>query len=323
MPDIELVSADGSVRASINPVAASIRTLAVRGRALVEPYEGDQPPGAAGAVLVPWPNRVRDGRWLLDGAVQQLAITDPATHSANHGLLATTRYRVGERTADSVTLHARLDSPPGYPFTLATSVRYRLRPAGIDARHVLVNESSRSAPVALGVHPYLRAGEAPDLVDELVDDLTRLERELAAVPATNSFEGTKTVRIYNLLAHGPLYEQVPVHPAVLPIVECVLDPGCLISSLSSDCSPASSTCSLVAYLATYSARTQSAYASNGAILPASFEPAIPLTFDLDIVCLGLFHQQRRRLAVQWIRRVGVSQQLRQEDLKDVDHVVHR
>ena len=53
------------------------------------------------------------------------------------------------------------------------------------------------------------------------------------MPATNSFEGTKTVRIYNLLAHGPLYEQVPVHPAVLPIVEGVLDPGCLISSLSS------------------------------------------------------------------------------------------
>ena len=162
MPDVPLVSADGAVRASINPVAASIRTLEVRGRALVEPYEGDRPPGAAGAVLVPWPNRVRDGRWLLDGAVQQLAITDPATHSANHGLLATTRYRVGERTADSVVLHARLDSAPGYPFSLATSLRYRLRPAGIDALHVLVNESSRSAPVALGVHPYLRAGEAQE-----------------------------------------------------------------------------------------------------------------------------------------------------------------
>ena len=162
MPDIELVSADGSVRASINPVAASIRVLDVGGRALVEPYEGDQPPGAAGAVLVPWPNRVRDGRWLLGGAAQQLAITDPATNSANHGLLATTRYRIGERTADSVTMHARLDSPPGYPFVLATSVRYRLHPAGLDALHVLVNESDRRAPVALGVHPYLRAGDADE-----------------------------------------------------------------------------------------------------------------------------------------------------------------
>jgi ectoine hydroxylase-related dioxygenase (phytanoyl-CoA dioxygenase family) len=53
------------------------------------------------------------------------------------------------------------------------------------------------------------------------------------VPACNSFEGERTVRIYNLLVHGALYEQVPVHENVLPIVEGVLDPGCLISSLSS------------------------------------------------------------------------------------------
>ena len=53
------------------------------------------------------------------------------------------------------------------------------------------------------------------------------------MPAGNDFEGTRTVRIYNLLAHGALYERVPVHENVLPIVEGVLDRGCLISSLSS------------------------------------------------------------------------------------------
>ncbi|HEY4378368.1 MAG TPA: phytanoyl-CoA dioxygenase family protein, partial [Acidimicrobiales bacterium] len=49
----------------------------------------------------------------------------------------------------------------------------------------------------------------------------------------NEFEGVRTVRIYNLLARGALYEQIPVHPSVLPIVEGVLDAGCLVSSLSS------------------------------------------------------------------------------------------
>jgi ectoine hydroxylase-related dioxygenase (phytanoyl-CoA dioxygenase family) len=72
-----------------------------------------------------------------------------------------------------------------------------------------------------------------DLVDELVDELARLEVELAATPAGNSFEGEHTVRIYNLLARGRVFQSIPVHPAVLPIVEGVLDPGCLISSLSS------------------------------------------------------------------------------------------
>ena len=73
----------------------------------------------------------------------------------------------------------------------------------------------------------------PDLVDALEAELLRLERELGAQPARNIFEGTRTVRIYNLLARGKVFERVPVHASVLPIVERVLDRGCLVSSLSS------------------------------------------------------------------------------------------
>jgi ectoine hydroxylase-related dioxygenase (phytanoyl-CoA dioxygenase family) len=72
-----------------------------------------------------------------------------------------------------------------------------------------------------------------DLVAELDDTLLRLERELGAVPAGNPFEGAHTVRIYNLLALAAVFSRIPVHSRVLPIVERVLDPGCLVSSLSS------------------------------------------------------------------------------------------
>ena len=73
----------------------------------------------------------------------------------------------------------------------------------------------------------------PDFVDALADDLLRIERDRGIVPSDNEFEGAQTVRIYNLLVHGSVYERVPVHENVLPLVEGVLDPGCLISSLSS------------------------------------------------------------------------------------------
>jgi ectoine hydroxylase-related dioxygenase (phytanoyl-CoA dioxygenase family) len=72
-----------------------------------------------------------------------------------------------------------------------------------------------------------------DLIDALNDDLLRLEHDLGIVPAHNLFEGIHTTRIYNLLAHGTNFERVPVHPAILPICEGVLDPGLLVSSLSS------------------------------------------------------------------------------------------
>jgi ectoine hydroxylase-related dioxygenase (phytanoyl-CoA dioxygenase family) len=70
-------------------------------------------------------------------------------------------------------------------------------------------------------------------VRALRDEVWRLERELAIEPATNLFEGARTRRIYNLLARGAIYQAIPVHPRVLPIIEGVLDRGCLISSLSS------------------------------------------------------------------------------------------
>jgi ectoine hydroxylase-related dioxygenase (phytanoyl-CoA dioxygenase family) len=72
-----------------------------------------------------------------------------------------------------------------------------------------------------------------DLLDELTDELGRLEVDLGIVPAGNDFEGRDTVRIYNLLVHGAVFQRVPVHRNVLPLVEGVLDEGCLISSVSS------------------------------------------------------------------------------------------
>ncbi len=73
----------------------------------------------------------------------------------------------------------------------------------------------------------------PALLDALSADLLRIEHAEGIVPAANPFEGARTVRIYNLLARGRLYEQIPAHEAVLPLVERVLDRGCLVSSLSS------------------------------------------------------------------------------------------
>ena len=71
------------------------------------------------------------------------------------------------------------------------------------------------------------------LIDALNDDLLRLEQELGAVPASNRFEGLRTVRIYNLLAYGQNFESIPIHESILPICEGVLDRGLLVSSLSS------------------------------------------------------------------------------------------
>jgi ectoine hydroxylase-related dioxygenase (phytanoyl-CoA dioxygenase family) len=73
----------------------------------------------------------------------------------------------------------------------------------------------------------------PSMADQLRTTLDTLAESLEIRPAANTFEGTSTLRIYNLLALDPIFQDIPVHPFVLPLCESVLDPGLLISSLSS------------------------------------------------------------------------------------------
>ena len=68
--------------------------------------------------------------------------------------------------------------------------------------------------------------------DALHADIDRLERELDIRVGGNGFEGRATTRVYNLLALGSLYAEIPVHPVVLPLIHHLLGPGCLVSSLS-------------------------------------------------------------------------------------------
>ncbi len=153
-------------RAVITQVSAAIRELSVRGVQVTEPYAVDErPPFGDGTVLVPWPNRVRDGVWYLDGRPQQLDLTEPARLNALHGLLIDRPYDVVSHDARSVSLAATVYPTRGYPFELETSVEYRLVDDGLEVTHGFRAIGDRSTPVAVGTHPFFRVGDVP--VDEL------------------------------------------------------------------------------------------------------------------------------------------------------------
>ena len=72
----------------------------------------------------------------------------------------------------------------------------------------------------------------PALAAELVATIDRCMAELAVPFGANDFLGTRTRRLFNLLARDSLFARVPIHASVLPLVERVLDPECLLSSLT-------------------------------------------------------------------------------------------
>jgi aldose 1-epimerase len=159
--------------AEITEVGASLRALRLDGVDLVPRYPDDSPaPAASGIVLVPWPNRIRDGRWTQRGTEYQLAITEPKLGNASHGLLRFAPYREVDRRPDAVTLAADVFPQTGYPFQLATRVTYTLLDDGLDVALSVTNVGGADAPVALGAHPYLCMSGAPtaDLTLELGAD---------------------------------------------------------------------------------------------------------------------------------------------------------
>ncbi|MCU1479750.1 MAG: aldose epimerase [Subtercola sp.] len=180
--------------AIVTELAASLRQLVLEGVESVETHSvGVLPPMGAGIVLVPWPNRIADARWILDGKPQQLDITEPATGNAIHGLLRNTAYRLTDSAENSVTLSATVFPQHGYPFLLDTSVQYLLDDGGLTVTHRLHNRGTEAAPVAVGAHPYLRVGDVPieDLV-LTVDAATQFEVDARAIPTAEvSLDGSE------------------------------------------------------------------------------------------------------------------------------------
>lgn len=151
----------GTTRAVVTEVGAALRAFEVDGVPYLESYPADSaPPSGAGSVLLPWPNRVADGRWELGGESQQLALTEPERGNAIHGLLRHVPWTVVEHAESTVVLHAMVPVQPGWPVPLLTSIGYTVDEAGLTVTHTVENLGSRPVPFGLGVHPFPRVGHA-------------------------------------------------------------------------------------------------------------------------------------------------------------------
>ncbi|UFU07636.1 aldose 1-epimerase family protein [Ruania halotolerans] len=153
--------------ATITEVGAHLREFRVGTRDVVVPFAPDElPPASNGAVLVPWPNRIRDGQYSWDGVEYQLPLTEPARGTALHGLASWQRWGIREHTTDTVELGIDLPPTPGYPFALIVSVRYALTAEGLRITTTATNTSAVDAPYGVGFHPWLSPG--PGSLDEAV-----------------------------------------------------------------------------------------------------------------------------------------------------------
>jgi len=143
-------------------VGGGIRTYTRQGTDVVAGYRRSAMAVAGrGQQLIPWPNRMRDGRYTFDGQERQLALSEPAKHNASHGLVRWAAWTLAERTDDSVTLAHRLHPQPGWSWLLDLTTRYALTDEGLTVQATATNVGNAHAPYGYGAHPYVCIGNVP------------------------------------------------------------------------------------------------------------------------------------------------------------------
>ena len=133
--------------------------------------------------MIPWPNRIRDGRYEFAGVHQQLPLTDVTLQNAIHGLVRWGNWTLAAREADSCVMSYVLRPQPGYPHTLTLSIGYRLGPRGLTVETTVVNSGQTACPFGAGAHPYLTPAAAR--VDDTVlraPGWTRLIADVRGIP---------------------------------------------------------------------------------------------------------------------------------------------
>jgi aldose 1-epimerase len=156
----------GDQQAIIVEVGAGLRSYTVAGRELLDGYgESEQCVAGRGHPLLPWPNRIRDGKYEWDGEPLQLDITEPRLNNALHGLTRWRNWHVAQHEPARIVMEELLYPGPGYPFALDLQIAYELTNDGLTVTTNATNIGPQAAPYGVGFHPYL---QRPD--SSIIDD---------------------------------------------------------------------------------------------------------------------------------------------------------
>ncbi|SEQ84309.1 aldose 1-epimerase family protein [Microlunatus flavus] len=183
----------GDQSATVTGLGAGLRRYAVEGRDVVKGFGADEPvSGGRGQQLVPWPNRIRDGRYPWGGTTQQLWLTEPARHNASHGLARYVPWTVTEHGDSHVVCTLTIYPQPGWPGILHVRLRYALTDDGLHVTVEARNDGDADVPFGYGAHPYLTVGESSvDEVEVTLPAASRLEVDDRLLPvAVSPVEGT-------------------------------------------------------------------------------------------------------------------------------------
>jgi len=153
----------GEAQLAITLRGGGLRRLVVGDWDVLDGYPaGTVPQGRRGGVLLPWPNRLRNGRWTWADKDLQLEVSSPESPSAMHGFVSWQPWTVLDSTDSTASVGTLVEARPGYPFRLAAALDYALEGHRLDVTLRVRNLGTVPAPFGAGMHPYLHVGAHED-----------------------------------------------------------------------------------------------------------------------------------------------------------------
>lgn len=164
----EIVLKNDRIQAVLATYGASLRRLFEilpdgKTRDIIWGYSGSEnKKGGQGDVLIPFPSRIKNGRYTFEAATHQMALNDKEGPNSIHGFLRTEPWAVEESAQDHVTFFYKMTKenygPKGYPFDLEVRISYGLKSNGMTVGFEITNSGNSDAPVGVGFHPYFVVG---------------------------------------------------------------------------------------------------------------------------------------------------------------------
>jgi len=121
------------------------------------PFDQDAWPKQGAFPMVPYSNRLKDGRFQWDGNDYQIRLV-PGHGYGLHGFGHRQAWQVDEVHAHSVSMRLRHEADAiEWPWSFTARLVYSLSDHGLAVDLMIRNESATSMPAILGWHPYVPA----------------------------------------------------------------------------------------------------------------------------------------------------------------------
>lgn len=162
---------------------------------------------AKSSFLIPFPNRICDGKYTFEGKTYQLEKNHAKEGHAIHGLLFDKKFSFIDKTIsdDFISLtfehEIKKDDFDGYPFNLLASITFKLEKEKLSIEVKATNLNDINIPYGVGWHPYIKLGNKIDNYNLTIpsEDALELSQEKIMIPTSKIIKKTIGKKIGNAI----------------------------------------------------------------------------------------------------------------------------